>query len=62
LPPSTPPACWSAITPHALTVPYGDRSGVVIEPMLTDQWYVSTAPLAKVAIEAVEDGRNSVRT
>ncbi|WP_416776853.1 valine--tRNA ligase [Xenorhabdus budapestensis] len=44
------------IKPHDLTVPYGDRSGVVIEPMLTDQWYVRTAPLAKVAIEAVENG------
>ena len=44
------------IKPHALTVPYGDRGGVVIEPMLTDQWYVRTAPLAKVAIAAVEDG------
>ncbi|XBS70082.1 valine--tRNA ligase [Acerihabitans sp. KWT182] len=44
------------IKPHALTAPYGDRSGVVIEPMLTDQWYVRTAPLAKVAIAAVEDG------
>ncbi|HEY0211755.1 valine--tRNA ligase [Acerihabitans sp.] len=43
------------IKPHALTVPYGDRGGVVIEPMLTDQWYVRTAPLAKVAIEAVEN-------
>lgn len=44
------------IKPHDLTVPYGDRSGVVIEPMLTDQWYVRTAPLAKVAVEAVEQG------
>ncbi|WP_413736042.1 valine--tRNA ligase [Sodalis sp. RH21] len=44
------------IKPHALTVPYGDRGGVVIEPMLTDQWYVRTGPLAKVAIAAVEDG------
>ncbi|QKJ85529.1 Valine--tRNA ligase [Paramixta manurensis] len=44
------------VKPHDLTVPYGDRGGVVIEPMLTDQWYVRTAPLAKVAIEAVEQG------
>ncbi|WAT00253.1 valine--tRNA ligase [Rouxiella chamberiensis] len=44
------------IKPHDLTIPYGDRGGVVIEPMLTDQWYVRTAPLAKVAVEAVEDG------
>ena len=45
------------IKDHELTVPYGDRSGVVIEPMLTDQWFVRAAPLAKPAIEAVEDGR-----
>lgn len=44
------------IKAHDLTVPYGDRGGVVIEPMLTDQWYVRTAPLAKVAVEAVENG------
>ena len=44
------------IKPHDLTVPYGDRGGVVIEPMLTDQWYVRTAPLANVAVEAVENG------
>lgn len=44
------------IKPHDLTIPYGDRGGVVIEPMLTDQWYVRTAPMAKVAIEAVENG------
>jgi valyl-tRNA synthetase len=45
------------IEPHALKVPKGDRSGVVIEPWLTDQWYVSTKPLAEPAIAAVEDGR-----
>ncbi|HEY7772081.1 MAG TPA: valine--tRNA ligase [Marinagarivorans sp.] len=44
------------IEPHALKVPRGDRSGVVIEPWLTDQWYVSTAPLAEEAIRVVEDG------
>jgi len=44
------------VKPHDLTVPYGDRGGVVIEPMLTDQWYVRTTPLAKVAVEAVEQG------
>ncbi|AFP85110.1 valine--tRNA ligase [secondary endosymbiont of Ctenarytaina eucalypti] len=42
---------------HALTVPYGDRGGVVIEPMLTDQWSLRTAPLAKVALEAVQQGK-----
>ncbi len=44
------------IKDHDLMVPYGDRGGVVIEPMLTDQWYVRTAPLAKPAVEAVENG------
>ena len=44
------------IDPHKLMVPRGDRSGTVIEPFLTDQWYVKTAPLAKPAIEAVESG------
>ncbi|HCS25907.1 MAG TPA: valine--tRNA ligase, partial [Spongiibacteraceae bacterium] len=42
---------------HALKVPRGDRSGLVIEPMLTDQWFVDAKTLAKPAIEAVEDGR-----
>jgi valyl-tRNA synthetase len=45
------------IEPHTLKVPRGDRSGVVIEPWLTDQWYVSTKPLAQEAVAAVEDGR-----
>ena len=39
--------------------PYGDRSGVVIEPYLTDQWYVDAAELAKPAIAAVENGRTT---
>ncbi len=39
------------------TVPYGDRSGTIIEPMLTDQWYVDAKTLAKPAIEAVETGK-----
>ena len=39
------------------SVPHGDRSGVVIEPWLMDQWYVNAAELAKPAIAAVEDGR-----
>lgn len=38
------------------TVPYGDRSNTVIEPRLTDQWFVDTKPLAKRAIEVVENG------
>ena len=45
------------IEPHRLTIPRGDRSGAVIEPWLTDQWYVRIAPLAAPAIRAVEDGR-----
>ncbi|MGH8119449.1 MAG: valine--tRNA ligase, partial [Gammaproteobacteria bacterium] len=43
--------------PHKLMVPRGDRSNAVIEPYLTDQWYVKIAPLAAPAIGAVEDGR-----
>ncbi|MGH1378279.1 MAG: valine--tRNA ligase [Alphaproteobacteria bacterium] len=39
------------------TVPYGDRSGTVIEPFLTDQWYVDAETMAKPAIEAVETGK-----
>jgi valyl-tRNA synthetase len=46
-----------SIDDHALKTPRGDRSGAVIEPWLTDQWYVSTKPLAEPAIAAVEDGR-----
>jgi valyl-tRNA synthetase len=42
---------------HKLMIPRGDRSHAVVEPYLTDQWYVRIEPLAKPAIEAVEDGR-----
>ncbi|MBU6475872.1 MAG: valine--tRNA ligase, partial [Alphaproteobacteria bacterium] len=42
---------------HVLQMPYGDRSGVVIEPMLLDQWYVDAKTLAAPAIKAVEDGK-----
>ncbi|WP_439545552.1 valine--tRNA ligase [Sandarakinorhabdus sp.] len=45
------------VEPHRHQVPYGDRSGVVIEPYLTDQWYVNAAELAKDALAAVQDGR-----
>ena len=45
------------IDDHKLMVPRGDRSGAVIEPYLTDQWYVKVEPLAKPAVQAVEDGR-----
>ena len=44
------------IDPHTLKVPRGDRSGVVIEPLLTDQWFVAVETLSKPAIEAVENG------
>lgn len=39
------------------TVPHGDRSGVPIEPWLTDQWYVDVKPLAERALQAVRDGK-----
>jgi valyl-tRNA synthetase len=42
---------------HTLMVPRGDRSNAVVEPWLTDQWYVRIAPLAEPAIKAVEEGR-----
>ena len=45
------------IEENDMTIPYGDRGGVVIEPMLTNQWYVDAKKLAGPAIEAVEDGR-----
>ena len=45
------------IDDHKLMIPRGDRSHAVVEPYLTDQWYVKIAPLAEPAIEAVEDGR-----
>ncbi|HCB74883.1 MAG TPA: valine--tRNA ligase, partial [Sphingomonas bacterium] len=42
--------------PRTIQTPFGDRSGVVIEPWLTDQWYVNAAELAKAPIEAVRNG------
>ncbi|MHB2265330.1 valine--tRNA ligase [Aliihoeflea sp. PC F10.4] len=42
-----------------ITQPFGDRSGVVIEPMLTDQWFADAATLAKPAIESVREGRTN---
>ncbi len=44
------------IEPHKLTVPRGDRSNAVLEPLLTDQWFVDIKPLAEPAIRAVEAG------
>ncbi len=45
------------IEAHESMVPRGDRSGAVLEPLLTDQWFVAIQPLAQPAIRAVEDGR-----
>jgi valyl-tRNA synthetase len=45
-----------SVKDHDLVAPYGDRSGVIIEPLLTDQWYVRAAPLAEPAVAAVENG------
>ncbi|MEA2914193.1 MAG: valyl-tRNA synthetase, partial [Bradyrhizobium sp.] len=47
------------IEPHTHTVPHGDRSGVVIEPFLTDQWYVNAKALAVDAIAAVREGKTN---
>ncbi|UTO20263.1 valine--tRNA ligase [Acinetobacter sp. Z1] len=44
------------VQPYTLKPPRGDRSGVIVEPLLTDQWYVKIAPLAEPAIKAVKDG------
>ena len=49
--------CLEKIEPKTVMMPYGDRSGVVIEPWLTDQWYVDAETLAKPAIEAVKTGK-----
>jgi valyl-tRNA synthetase len=46
-----------SIEEHRHVIPRGDRSGVVIEPYLTNQWFVKAGPLAEASIEAVEDGR-----
>ncbi len=45
------------IEDHSMMVPRGDRSTAIVEPYLTDQWFVKTGPLAEPAIQAVEDGR-----
>ena len=46
----------SEVKDHKLMVPRGDRSGAIIEPLLTDQWFVKIQPLADPAIQAVENG------
>jgi valyl-tRNA synthetase len=47
------------IEPHVHMVPHGDRSGVVIEPFLTDQWYVDAKELSFLPIAAVQEGRTA---
>jgi valyl-tRNA synthetase len=47
------------IEPHGNVVPHGDRSNVVIEPFLTDQWYVNAKKLAEPAIAAVREGKTT---
>ncbi|HEY8126947.1 MAG TPA: valine--tRNA ligase [Methylocystis sp.] len=47
------------IEPHIHMVPHGDRSGAVLEPRLTDQWYVDAKTLAQPALKAVRDGRTT---
>jgi valyl-tRNA synthetase len=49
--------CLLNIEDKTIMQPFGDRSGVVVEPYLTDQWYVDALTLAKPAIEAVETGK-----
>jgi valyl-tRNA synthetase len=48
--------CLEKVEDRVVATPFGDRSGVVIEPWLTDQWYVDAETLAKPAIEAVRSG------
>jgi valyl-tRNA synthetase len=48
------------IEPHTHMVPHGDRSGVVIEPWLTEQWYVNVKPLAEKAMAAVRSGKTKM--
>jgi valyl-tRNA synthetase len=50
-------ALLDKVEEYARTVPVGDRSGAIVEPYLTDQWYVSIQPLADPAIEAVKSGK-----
>ena len=56
LPSSRRSGCSRRSRPIRSKIPRGDRSGAVVEPYLTDQWYVSIEPLAEPAIEAVENG------
>ncbi|MBT4041567.1 MAG: valine--tRNA ligase [Rhodospirillales bacterium] len=51
---------FDKIEDNPMTIPYGDRSGVVIEPWLMDQWFVDAKTLAGPAITAVEQGRTKI--
>ncbi len=53
-------ALLEKVEPHTHVVPHGDRSGVPVEPYLTDQWYVNVKPLAEQAIAAVRSGRTKI--
>ncbi len=54
---STQAGLLARIDKHRHIVPRGDRSGAVLEPYLTEQWYVKVEPLAREAVAAVRDGR-----
>ncbi len=47
------------IKPHTLMIPRGDRSGVVIEPMLSDQWFLNTEQMGREALQVVHEGKVS---
>ncbi|MFI5012644.1 MAG: valine--tRNA ligase [Hyphomicrobiales bacterium] len=49
-----------ATEPHTHTVPHGDRSGAVVEPYLTDQWFVDVKPLAEKAMAVVREGKTRI--
>lgn len=54
------PALVPLVEAKTITQPYGDRSKVVVEPMLTDQWFVDTAKIVEPALEAVRAGRTKI--
>jgi valyl-tRNA synthetase len=54
------PALVPLVEAKTITQPHGDRSKVVIEPMLTDQWFVDTAKIVGPALDAVRDGRTRI--
>jgi valyl-tRNA synthetase len=59
-PPSDLPAMIPYVESKPIMQPFGDRSKVVIEPMLTDQWFVDTAKIVEPALEAVRTGRTKI--